>query len=332
MTASKIRKHIMAGIRRRTQEFNKSTFPMERDEWTPEQKAIFAFLNGESGGFKDLHESDKPEIMKNLSRIAGIEDMKSRFSKTDEEITIPPYVVVVLRDRMGGYPANWPLVAGRISGLWTEEGTGASTPLIVKVSTIRPSTEDEIANIEKNFPENKLSKLYGAIDFASETDLREAITKAIIAHTARMKATFEPIFPEGITEKGKQILQLDPPEILRRAFSISLGDPAMLGTYKPAPQHVEFLPHCAIVHTQDTNGSIYTLGRVHVQADITPTDIFFTYPDEMETKIGNHAENTAEHLRIATDEEIQEYVKNLRSEDLHLYVSALNKDELNSLL
>jgi hypothetical protein len=333
MTISKIRKRVMAGIKRRTLEFNEQTFPEESEEWTPEQKAIFAFLNGESGGFKKVHESDQPEILKNLTKLAGIEGMKSRFN-IREVVTPPAYTVIVLRESNGGYPASFPLVAGRISGLWTEEGTGSSSAMSVLIKNLRPATLDEVARIEKEFPEDKLVKLYGAIDFTEETDLREVIATSIIERTKEFAGTLSEQWPEGITEKGKQILKLGMSLEYRQAFSVILDDPHLLETYYAPPQKATFLPYCAVVHHDDDTGSCYKLNQVHVQADISPSDTFFTYPEEYESNsvIGNHNDTRTKNFRVATDDEIREYVKELPTDRLHLYVSSIPKDRLNSML
>src|SRR5512138_864669 len=97
----KVRTAVMAGIADITREFTARVFPQASGDWTPEQLAIYNFLNGESGGITRLHESDRPEITKLLAKISGIEDMKSRFS-INEYINIPPYAVIVLRDGVEG--------------------------------------------------------------------------------------------------------------------------------------------------------------------------------------------------------------------------------------
>jgi hypothetical protein len=332
--SDKIRNAIFNAIRERTEAFNKATFPQAADDWTPEQQAIWEFINGESGGLARMHESDQPEIAKNLARIAGLEGIESRFAMK-QTIKLPPYIAVVLRESVDSYPSGFPLITGRISGCWTEEGSGSSRLLCPQARKMRPTTPDDINALKKAFPKGKLDKLYGAIHFSDETGLRAALTENIINQTKKFASTLEGKYPEGISEKGKAILKMGKivNADLLAAFAIILEDPHITEPYKAAPLMAEFLPYCAIVHKEDRNGSCYTIGRVHVNADIVPTDVFFTYEDEGTGEpIGNHMGAYADCFRPATDEEIGDYVTNLKSEKLYLYASSLNEEQVISLL
>lgn len=328
---TKLRDAISAGIKRRTDEFNKTTFPHAEDEWTPEQQAIYSFLNGESGGFSKILDSDKPELKKQLTKLAGIE-MTSRHD-IEEHVTIPPYVVITLRESMDGYPRAYPLIQSRLSGMWTEEGTGSSTNITPRGKNIRPATEDDVRRICVQFPDSKLERLYGAIDFANETKFRKALVKAILDRTTEFWRGIPPQFPEGITDKGRRILEsVELSPNMLTALSIVLDDPALTKPYNPGQMVVRFANFCAVVHTQDTNGSVYQLNRVHIQAGISPHDVFFVYPDEDGVIVGNHADPNRPNMRPATEEEITEYINSLATDKLHLYASALTRDQVNSLL
>lgn len=328
-----LREHVMKGISNRTHAFNADTFPQSSPDWTPEQVEIFNFLNGESGGFSRIADSDKPEIAKTLAKIAGITDMKSRFDVRNT-VSLPPYCVVVLREDLENYPKFFPLVSARITGLWNEVGAGSSRMLIVRGSQLRPATEDDIEKIRKKFPDDKLPKLFGAIEFPSLKKLRHAIAEMIKEQTAKLAESLTPVYPEGITEKGKQLVQagLAYDENMLRAMSIILEDPALLKPFTPVPSRISFLPYSAVVHASAKGGMSYAPNRVHVQAGINPDDVFFSWPDEATDLVGNHADSSTANFRTAYEDEVDAYVKSLPDNRLHLYVEGLSVETIKALL
>lgn len=328
-----IRDAIFKGVRKITDKFNRANFPHPDDAWTAEQQAIFNWLNGESGGFSRVADSDREEMRKTLSRLAGI-DMQSRFD-VNQIADIPPYAIVVFRTSTEGYTGGYPHIRSRLSGFWAENGSGSSTPVITRVRNLRPVTEDEIRRVEQGFPPGKLNKLYGAIEFPNEGRLREEIAKAIILRTQEFANGIRVEFPEGLTDKGRQILEMSDWDMtFKRAFSLILDDPAMLQPFERPSAKVIFTKYCAIWCLTNENSHAYALNMVHVQADANPADIFFWNPEEppQSDEIGNHMDTKRVTFRVATDEEITAYVQSLKFEKLHLYVPAMTDEQIIGLL
>jgi hypothetical protein len=326
--AHKLREPIMTAIRERSLAFSTSTFPQTREEWTPEQKAVFEYLNGSSGGITAVHESHRPEITKNLVKYMNLEGlMKSRFLMTDY-VKVPPYTIIVLEQDMGPFPAGYPILKSRIEGYWTEKGTGASDSMAVRLNQIRPVTEDDIRRFTDKFPDTQLKKLWGALPL-NEKKFRKAIEKVILEKTETFALNNSAMFPEGITDKGRAILSLGMDSTYVKALSIILEDDKMLEDYKMAPMIANFVPYAAVTLLHDMIGSSYHEGRAHVNA---LSDVFFTWPDEDDDVIGNHHEPRNKNIRPSTPEEITEYVKQIPADRLHLYVEALTEDQIVALL
>jgi hypothetical protein len=328
---SKVRDAIMNAVAENTRKFNLSIFPQADPSWTPEQLAVYEYLNGESGGITAVHESHRAEITKNLTRFMGLYGMKSRFTAQDE-IKVPPYTIIVLRESMEGYPSGFPIIKSRLSGYWTEKGQGSSSDMSsLCVKHIRPATEDDINKLTSKFPEQHLHRLYGAAPFA-EKKFRKVLIENITKRTDEFASEMKAVYPEGITDKGLAILQLDLGTETLKAMSIVLDDPKILEDYHRPPTTVTFLPYVAIYMIDDHSGSVYTNGRVHVQAGIVSShDLFFTYPDEGRL-YGNHHEATPSRIRAATHDEITKYIKELPDDRLHMYAEALMEEQLESLL
>lgn len=331
MPTNPIRDAVMAGIARRTRELNATLFPQCNPEWTDTQKRVYELLNGESSVLNALHESHKPEVTKVFTELAGIQ-IKSRFTD-NESINVTPYTIIVLRERMEDYPESFPIIKSRISGYMAENGRGSGKNLTLRVRHVRPVTEDDINSFARKFPEDKLSKLWGAIDFPSDKKLRALIVETITKRTAEFGETLKPVYPEGVTEKGLAIMKLGLAPNTIQALSIVLDDPKMIEPWQDAPDKVVFAPFVAIYHTRDTAGSHYFTDRVHVQANGNPHDIFFSLDGEIsDGPIGNHADSYTANFRVATPDEIKTYVKELPKERLHLYVEALTQEQISSLL
>lgn len=334
MPPTKIHKAVFDGIEAITDRFNKDTFPQKPDDLTPEQEKIFIFLNSETSGFLTLNESDRPEIKKSLCALAGI-PFESRLDSR-KAANIPPYATIVLKETMSPYTKHFPIVKSKLDGYWTENGTGSTQNISPMVQMIRPATLDDIARFRREFPAKHLNRLYGAIQWNDETKLREALTDRIKVLTQEFAKLLVSEYPEGITEKGKQLLAYkdDIGSDMWKVLSIIIEDPAMLLPFKTAPAKITFSPYVAIIHTENSNGMSYKCDKVHIQAGIEPHDIFINNPDDNDypAPTGNHGVSVTKHLRVATPEEIAKHIKKTKSEHLHLLVSCLTEEQVNSLI